>query len=74
VRDILTVSLENIRFGVVFPGNIFEDAVEIANRSNDTVVLKAVGLCLNPEFDSHGEYVYSIRKTTNYDYNEKLTI
>lgn len=28
---------------------------------------------MDAEFDSYSEYVYSIRRKTNYDYNEKLT-
>ncbi|KAL4471666.1 hypothetical protein ABPG74_008559 [Tetrahymena malaccensis] len=72
VNEILQLSIDSIKFGVVFPGNIFEEQVQIVNKTNETVFIKVVGLCLNPEFDSHGEYVYSIRKTINYDYNEKL--
>ncbi|EAR94666.1 hypothetical protein TTHERM_00046700 (macronuclear) [Tetrahymena thermophila SB210] len=72
VNEILQLSIDSVKFGVVFPGNIFEEQVQIVNKTNETVFIKVVGLCLNPEFDSHGEYVYSIRKTINYDYNEKL--
>ncbi|KAL4511898.1 hypothetical protein ABPG72_012743 [Tetrahymena utriculariae] len=72
VNEILQLSIDSIKFGIVFPGNIFEEQVQIVNKTNETVFIKVVGLCLNPEFDSHGEYVYSIRKTINYDYNEKL--
>jgi predicted RNA methylase len=31
-------------------------------------------LCNNPEFLDHDEYVYSVRKALNYDYNEKYFI
>lgn len=74
MKDVLSLSIDSIKFGVVFPGNVFEDQVEITNKTSETIPIKAVGLCLNPEFDSHGEYVYSIRKVVNYDYNEKLTL
>ncbi len=30
--------------------------------------------CLNPEYDDHDEYVYSVRKTSAYDYNEKYIV
>ena len=31
-------------------------------------------LCTNKEFLDHDEYVYSVRKASNYDYNEKYFI
>lgn len=29
---------------------------------------------MNKELDDHDEYVYSVRKTTGYDYNERYLI
>lgn len=37
-------------------------------------MLKVLCLCNNPEFLDHDEYVYSVRKALNYDYNEKYFI
>lgn len=70
----LSLSMDCVKFGMVFAGNIFEEEVEILNKTKEIAFVKVVGLCLNPEFESHGEYVYSIRKATNYDYNEKLVL
>lgn len=31
-------------------------------------------MCLNKEYDDHDEYVFSVRKTTGYDYNERYVV
>lgn len=59
---------------MVVAGNIFEESLEITNKWSDSVVLKVVVTCTNKEFEEHDEYVYSIRKTVNYDYNEKYAV
>lgn len=51
-----------------------EDDLKIKNNSTDSIVLKVLCLCTNKEFEEHDEYVYSIRKASNYDYNEKYFI
>ena len=61
-----------IKFNNVLPGNIFEESFDIFNISNESIVLKINTMCLNQEFETLDEYVYSIRKYNNYDYNEKF--
>ena len=61
-----------IKFNNVLPGNIFEESFDIFNKSNESIVLKINIMCLNQEFETLDEYVYSIRKNNNYDYNEKF--
>ena len=61
-----------IKFNNVLPGNIFEESFDIFNKSNESIVLKINTICLNQEFETLDEYVYSIRKNNNYDYNEKI--
>lgn len=61
-----------IKFNNVLPGNIFEESFDIFNKSNESIVLKINTICLNQEFETLDEYVYSIRKNNNYDYNEKF--
>lgn len=70
----IVVSIEKIDFGLVVPGRIMEEDVKIKNISNESVVLKVLCLCTNEEFLDHDEYVYSVRKASNYDYNEKYFI
>ena len=60
-----------IKFPLVLPGNIFEESFEIFNKSNESLVVKVSAICNNPEFEDHDEYVFSVRKTINYDYNVK---
>lgn len=56
------------------PGRIMEEDLKIMNRSSESIVLKVICLCENDEFADHDEYVYSVRKANNYDYNEKYFI
>lgn len=56
------------------PGNILEESLEITNRHTENIVVRVVATCLNKEFDILDEYVYSIRKTTSYDYNERYFV
>ena len=51
-----------------------EEDVRIKNVSSHNVVIKVVCLCDNEEFLEHDEYVYSIRKAVNFEYNEKYFI
>ena len=46
----------------------------ITNLCLENIVVKTVCLCTNEEFLEHDEYVYSIRKSNIYDYNEKYFV
>ncbi len=70
----IIVSIQKVDFGLVVPGRIMEEDLKIKNKSNDSVVLKVLCLCTNEVFLDHDEYVYSVRKASNYDYNEKYFI
>ena len=63
-----------MKFGIVLAGNIFEEDFEIFNKSDSNIIIKILVECLNPELEDHDEYIYSIRKTTTYDYNEKYFV
>jgi len=66
--------MEKVDFGLVVPGRIMEEDLKITNKGKESVVVKILCLCTNDEFLEHDEYVYSVRKTTNYDYNEKYFV
>lgn len=74
ITDVIGTSIQQIKFGTVIPGNIFEDDLEIQSKIPENLVLKIVVQCHNKEFDDHDEYVFSVRKTVNYDYNEKFAL
>jgi len=74
VQEMLKISIRKIDFGLVVPGRIMEEDMKIQNMGPESIVLKVVCLCNNPEFADHDEYVYSVRKANNYDYNEKYFI
>lgn len=48
--------------------------MDIFNKCNESLVVKVVVLCHNEEFEDDDEYVYSVRKITNYDYNERFIV
>ena len=66
--------MTKIDFGLVVPGRIMEEDLKIVNKSDHNVVVKVLCLCDNEEFLEHDEYVYSIRKAVNFEYNEKYFI
>ena len=53
---------------------IKEEDLKITNLSEEGIVVKITCLCTNQEFLDHDEYVYSIRKASIYDYNEKYFV
>lgn len=44
----------------------------MSNKSLSAALVQVLCECNNPEFDSYGEYVYSVRRSTGYDYNDRL--
>lgn len=72
IKEAISVSKSNIQYGNVLPGYILENEIEIQNKVNHNLNVKIAVLCHNPELDDHDEYVYSIRKMTIYEYNDKL--
>eukprot|EP01017_Pseudomicrothorax_dubius_P020293 TRINITY_DN2218_c0_g1_i4.p1 TRINITY_DN2218_c0_g1~~TRINITY_DN2218_c0_g1_i4.p1 ORF type:complete len:533 (-),score=152.22 TRINITY_DN2218_c0_g1_i4:541-2139(-) len=74
VRDILHVAKEGFHFGLVLPGQILEEDLEIKNKTKQNVVVRVQVLCLNQEYDDHDEYVFSVRKASILDYNEQFIV
>lgn len=74
IKEAISVSKSNIQYGNVLPGYILENEIEIQNKINHNLNVKLTILCHNPELDDHDEYVYSIRKMTIYEYNDKLLV
>ena len=72
IKNFIKSSIECIKFGWVFPGNILEQELEIFNIFEEDLTVKITVDCLNKEFDKLDEYVFSTRKTTNLDYNDVL--
>lgn len=70
--QLLSAAQEEIKFGTVIPGNICEDDLTLQGLLNETLLLQVEVVCHNKEFDELDEYVFSVRKSFGYDYNEKL--
>ena len=53
---------------------ICEDELEFISKTNETIIVQIYLVCNNKEYDELDEYVYSIRKITGYEYNEKIIL
>jgi len=71
VEDVLQVSRRDISYGLRFPGQVVEEHLDIVNKSGHDFVVQIVVTCLNDELDETEEYVYSVRRSHLYDYNDK---
>jgi len=71
VEDVLQVSRKEISYGYCFPGQIVEEHLDIVNKSSHDFVVQIVVTCLNDELQDTEEYVYSVRRSHLYDYNDK---
>jgi len=71
LKDILQISRSEISFGTRLPGQIVEEHFEIVNKSGHDFVVQIFLSCLNEELQNTDEYVYSVRRSHLYDYNDK---
>jgi len=71
LNEIVSISTQRINFGVGMPGKIVEESLDITNKTNEDIVVQIFVDCLNPEFKESEEYIYSIRRSHLYDYNDK---
>lgn len=71
VKDVLEISRKEISYGHCFPGQIAEEQLDIVNKSGHDFVVQIVVSCLNDDLQDTEEYVYSIRRSHLYDYNDK---
>jgi len=71
LNEILNISTQKMNFGVGMPGKIVEETLDITNKTNEDIVVQIFVDCLNAEFKDSEEYIYSIRRSHLYDYNDK---
>jgi len=71
VQDVLQISRKTISYGNRFPGQIVEEDFEVINKSSQDFVVQIFVNCLNEELQNTDEYVYSVRRSHLYDYNDK---
>jgi hypothetical protein len=69
--ELLHISRKEASFGTNLPGQIIEESLEVVNKSNENLVVEIIIDCLNEELQDTDEYVYSIRRSHAYDYNDK---
>lgn len=71
VKQLLHVSKSKICFGKNMPGQIVEEPLDIVNKTNQNLVVQIELDSENHEFRDTEEYVYSIRRSHLYDFNDK---
>jgi hypothetical protein len=71
LNEIISISTQRMNFGVGMPGKIVEESLDITNKTNEDIVVQIFVDCLNAEFKESEEYIYSIRRSHLYDYNDK---
>jgi hypothetical protein len=71
LEDVLQISRKEISYGYCFPGQIIEESLDIVNKSSHDFVVQIVVNCLNDELQDTEEYVFSVRRSHLYDYNDK---
>jgi len=71
IEDVLQISRNEIYYGNKFPGQVAEEGLEIVNKSGQDFVVQIIVSCLNEELNDTEEYVYSVRRSHLYDYNDK---
>jgi hypothetical protein len=74
ISDCIGVSKSIIFFQNGFPGQILEENFEVYNKLNEEIKYKVHLKIENDEFSELEEYVFSMRRTGGYDYNDKYLI
>ena len=59
-----------VDFGSSLPGYVLEEALILQNLTSVPFSIKATVLCFDDEMNELDEYVFSVRKEDNYEYNE----
>jgi len=71
IQDLIYVSTTNIDFENILPGQVFESTLEIVNKTNKSIVVQILVECENPDFRNTKQYVYSIRRSHLFEFNDK---
>jgi len=71
LEDVLQISRKEISYGYCYPGQILEESLDIVNKSGHDFVVQIIVSCLNDELQDTEEYVFSVRRSHLYDYNDK---
>lgn len=56
----------------MFAGTILEEDIIIVLKTHEGLYVQTHAICENTEYDDLEEYVYSARKTTNFEYHDKI--
>jgi len=71
IEDVLQISRRDISYGFRFPGQVVEEHLDIVNKSGCDFVVQIIVSCINDDLQDTEEYVYSVRRSHLYDYNDK---
>lgn len=74
IKKLIHISCEKVVFNKMIPGNIIEREVYIKNLSNKILNLNIDMTCHDEELNKLDEYVFSVRKTSNFIYLDKISL
>jgi len=71
IKQLIHISKSNIDFGNIFSGQVVDESLDIVNKTNQNLVVEIALGCENPDFQDADEYVYSIRRSHLFEFNDK---
>lgn len=74
VSQAVAFTKDHYNLGSVFPGQICEEDLVIRNRTKQPLALVITARCNNKVYDDLDEYVWSLRKASILDYNDKFYV
>lgn len=74
IKKLIHISCEKIEFNKMIPGNIIEREIYIKNLSKKILNLNINMTCHDEELNVLDEYVFSVRKTSNFIYLDKISL
>ena len=74
VTEVLSINRLNLSYTGLYPGEVAEEVIEVLSRADGDLTYKIHVLCEDRDLDQLDEYVFSMRKTGGYDYNDKYLI
>mgnify|MGYP000885029353 FL=1 len=71
VYDLISIDRAHFDFGTTLPGQIFEEALTLVNKSKEKLIVAIELDCLNPELKNADEYTFALRQKLSRDYNHR---
>lgn len=75
IKDILSFNRPTLNFSTgYFPGEVVEELLEVFNKTSLELTYKIHVQCCEESLNQLEEYVFSMRRTGTYDYNDRYQV